>query len=735
MDSDFKNRFWFLATVFLFFCLLLTPLGNFNDWVPPTTHTGFYSIKNIDPGDDTGYYAYLRSGIIDVDLDFANERNYAHSETFMPTGYVFNNWQIGQSILFLPFFLIGHFLAFILKNFGFKISTDGYSLPYYISTAIASHTYLFVGLLQLNRIVKRISTEKIATLVTISIWLCSPLIYFSFIRQRMAHTTEFFMAVMFISLWLKIRESEEIKDHALLGCLLGLLCIVRIINISFFSIYLIDQINLIRQFFLKNKSLPIISFLKKLLWMLLFFLITISPQLFIWYKFNGMPLPIRHFEMASVGLTSVLAPETLKKLLNIFFSFKWGLCFSFTIFIFAIIGLHSDPRLKQIRISVVTYLIIMTLIVLIYPENSDSYGERHFISAIPLLAIGLAGILNWASNKKTKLFWFISISIIGVCFIIQYCMIAQYKIIILHNDPEYSLNAIKNIPKLLFEYPNFLLRSSNWFRLLTLDHQGSWNIKDFLLLLVFPILQLGVLFIIYFSFSKISKLKQIFNFKQNFLLTFICTSVIFFFFLITFLIPAKTPEEIQNRNYYAKLLKQANRYLDKNNLDQAFKYYNMALNQGLPSLTPNLQLGLIQQSKNNFTESNKYFQNVLKMDPNHQIARVNLGDNFNILGDYGNAEKNLKIAINNQSPMPEAFDALGQVYAKQNRLAIAEIMFKVSIALKSNYGNGHLNLAILFTKIGNKKKAIYHLKETIRLGIINQTATDLSVLYGLRLKK
>ena len=161
----------------------------------------------------------------------------------------------------------------------------------------------------------------------------------------------------------------------------------------------------------------------------------------------------------------------------------------------------------------------------------------------------------------------------------------------------------------------------------------------------------------------------------------------------------------------------------------------MALNQGLPSLTPNLQLGLIQQSKNNFTESNKYFQNVLKMDPNHQIARVNLGDNFNILGDYGNAEKNLKIAINNQSPMPEAFDALGQVYAKQNRLAIAEIMFKVSIALKSNYGNGHLNLAILFTKIGNKKKAIYHLKETIRLGIINQTATDLSVLYGLRLKK
>ena len=99
MNSTFSKRYFFLAIPFFLLSLLLTPLGYFNDWISPSIHKGFYSIKNIDPGDDTGYYAYLRSGFIDGDLDFINEHNYAHSLAFMPTGYVYNNWQIGVFIL------------------------------------------------------------------------------------------------------------------------------------------------------------------------------------------------------------------------------------------------------------------------------------------------------------------------------------------------------------------------------------------------------------------------------------------------------------------------------------------------------------------------------------------------------------------------------------------------------------------------------------------------------------
>ena len=99
--------------IFFFTFLFLTPLGVFNSWVSPNIHKGYYSVTIIDAGDDTGYYAFLRSAFFDGDLDFFNERNYAHAEKINPTGYVFNNWQMGQAILFLPFFLIGHALSLI----------------------------------------------------------------------------------------------------------------------------------------------------------------------------------------------------------------------------------------------------------------------------------------------------------------------------------------------------------------------------------------------------------------------------------------------------------------------------------------------------------------------------------------------------------------------------------------------------------------------------------------------
>ncbi len=95
-----KKNLLILGGSFYFVFLLLTPLGIFNDWVPPSFQTGYYSATVIDAGDDAGYYAYLRSLFFDGDLDFINERNYAHAEKLTPTGYVFNNWQIGQAVLF-----------------------------------------------------------------------------------------------------------------------------------------------------------------------------------------------------------------------------------------------------------------------------------------------------------------------------------------------------------------------------------------------------------------------------------------------------------------------------------------------------------------------------------------------------------------------------------------------------------------------------------------------------------
>ena len=84
------KKFLLIGGIFYLLFLLLTPLGLFNDWIPPLTHSGYYSVKTVDGGDDTGYYSYLRSIFFDGDIDFINERYYAHINRFHSTGYVFS---------------------------------------------------------------------------------------------------------------------------------------------------------------------------------------------------------------------------------------------------------------------------------------------------------------------------------------------------------------------------------------------------------------------------------------------------------------------------------------------------------------------------------------------------------------------------------------------------------------------------------------------------------------------
>ncbi|SVD19930.1 uncharacterized protein METZ01_LOCUS372784, partial [marine metagenome] len=164
------KKLMLIGAVFYLLFLLLTPLGLFNDWIPPLTHSGYYSVKKVDGGDDTAYYSYLRSLFFDGDLDFIDERYYAHINRFNSTGYVFSNWQMGQAVLYLPFFLAGRLLALFYGILGYPIKADGYSSPYFIATAVASASYLFAGLMIMCQVLKKFVNERIAVVASVSLW-------------------------------------------------------------------------------------------------------------------------------------------------------------------------------------------------------------------------------------------------------------------------------------------------------------------------------------------------------------------------------------------------------------------------------------------------------------------------------------------------------------------------------------------------------------------------------------
>src|SRR5262245_57156891 len=82
--------------------------------------------------DDSFYYSYVASVVIDHDLDLTNQYHDSglppkFLEVKTPIGAVENVFPIGASFLWLPFFLIAELLAWMLNIFGAAIPMNGYS--------------------------------------------------------------------------------------------------------------------------------------------------------------------------------------------------------------------------------------------------------------------------------------------------------------------------------------------------------------------------------------------------------------------------------------------------------------------------------------------------------------------------------------------------------------------------------------------------------------------------------
>jgi Flp pilus assembly protein TadD len=707
-----------LGGIFYFVFLLLTPLGVFNDWISPRLHTGYYSATVIDAGDDAGYYAYLRSLFFDGDLDFINERHYAHAEKLTSTGYVFNNWQIGQGLLFFPFFIIGHLLALLYGALGYPVAVDGYSAPYLLSTAVASGTWLFFGLILVTHLARKIASERVAWVTALSIWLASPLLYFTFIRQRMAHTLEFSVSALLIVGWLHWRNSKDLLKYAVLGGVLGLLCMVRIINVAYFALIAVDLLVI----GWSDKSLALSARMKiNVLRFAAFscgFLLLMFPQLVCWYKLNGIPLPPRHLHFAGEGLAGFDLSVYLQKLMSLLGSPKWGLLLSMPLAMIGFLGLFLKSEfLKDIRFALLAYLAGIFSIILLYPEDSASYGHRHLISALPVFALGLARLLEWCSNRKSL--WFVALSLVVIAVTAQYFMIVQYKVSLPYNHSQFTWEALGNTYHLLLERPAQLLRSTNLIKLFFQENFAETNFRDVLYMAIFPLSQLVAVVVIgwmVIRFPSKHRMQAIFSSPKILLGTGVFTSLLLVG-IVMGAAPTNTPKQIQARVDYFQRLKEGDSLLAKRNLKHARLVYQEAA-ELLPShWNPYFKLGASWNFQGNLDQANAFYSKGLQLNPSHTVALTNYGSNLNLMGKLDEAENKLKDAIRAWPFNKIAHDALAQVYIKMKNPDRAVTQLKWALEIDPNYGAGHANLAVAYTITNQREQAMTHLSRAMALGV------------------
>ncbi|MZH42022.1 MAG: tetratricopeptide repeat protein [Nitrospinae bacterium] len=730
-----------LGGILFFLFLLLTPLGIFNDWIPPATHKGYYAVTTIDGGDDAGYYAYLRSVFFDGDLDFFNELHYVHSEKFMPTGYVFNNWQMGQALVFLPFFLVGHLLALLYQGLGYPISVEGYSAPYYISTAVASVTFLFAGLILVFKTLHSFIDKRFSLLVTLSIWLASPLIYFSFIRQRMSHTVEFFFAAVLIFAWAHFRplareansndpvgrdapsNAEEgrgqlVLRFAALGAILGFLSMTRVINIAFLALFAVDLIWSFRG------DLKSSATVKKILLLggagLVGFFLVMLPQIVCWYQLNGVPFPPRHMKYAGDGLSGISLLPVLEKLWDLFFSAKWGLMFSMPLAVAGMAGLFlKNEWLKELRPGLLAYLAGILTIVVVYPEDSASYGHRHLISALPVFALGLANLLRRISETGSKWgVWAVKIGCLSAV-LAQFIMVIQYKVVLPYNHPEFTLKALASTPELISSRPDLLLRSSNFFKVLSLQFPQNWNYLDGLFLLVFPAFQLmGLAFVlVYFKLIGQGSFFQIRFLDPKFILgKSIIVSIIL---LVTVMIaaPVKTRSEINSRMEYQETVKKAEAHVRSREIDKARAEYTQAVKKIPQSWKPYLMIGQTWQAQGRIDEANRFYLKALDYNPDDSPTLVLLGNNLRRQGKVEESEKVLRSAVRAWPLNLTAYDSLAQLLVFRGKREEGIKMFKYALQINPDYGPSHINLAMTYHSLNQERESLLHLNKALSLGM------------------
>ena len=184
--------------------------------------------------DGVGYYAILRSVVIDHDLDFTNEFAYYRwvrpEIPLRPDGRPANHFSVGTALLWLPFFLVAHALALAGSALGLAVRPDGLGFLYQGAASVGSICYGAAGFALIHRSASRLFGNAAALASVAALWLASNSIYYMVVEPSMAHMVGLFSVAALYTYWHQRiwQRAPVLRDGVLLGLLGGLVLLVRL---------------------------------------------------------------------------------------------------------------------------------------------------------------------------------------------------------------------------------------------------------------------------------------------------------------------------------------------------------------------------------------------------------------------------------------------------------------------------------------------------------------------------
>jgi hypothetical protein len=247
MDSDRRTTLN-LATLLAAIAILVTVVGV--TWVA-WDMAGPVRKSMLQGWDDSYYYFYLPSVVIDHDLDFANQiaqsgtmnadmRDASLSLPRTATGLIPNKYPPGWALGSLPFFLVAHALA--------PAGSTGFEPSYITAVWFGQLLYAVIGVWLAIKILSRYFPPETSTVIALVAWLASPLIYYQSARLAMSHSQVFALAMAMFWLSLQLLDGDKrLRSWWLLGFTSALLVITRNLAVVYCTLPLLVVLRRLRR--------------------------------------------------------------------------------------------------------------------------------------------------------------------------------------------------------------------------------------------------------------------------------------------------------------------------------------------------------------------------------------------------------------------------------------------------------------------------------------------------------
>lgn len=381
-------------------------------------------------GDGIYYYVYLRSAVLDGDLEFTNDYTIYQEfnttdplkkkemlERKTPIGMAANYFSVGPAVLWSPIFILTHAAGLLLGQ-----ATDGFSFWDQAPILFASIAYGFVGIWLMYRVVAGMFSRFAAFISILGIWLATNVVYYMGVSPSASHVLSLFASALFVYLWWRGRDGRTRLAWFVWGVSAGLLALVRWQDILIAVLALFVWVADVRRVW-KAGEPKSGDFVPPLLNGILFMgglVLAFLPQMIAWQALYGSPLTAPQ----GGGFFQFLRPE----MLNVWFSSKRGLFSWSPILIFALIGfvpLYRKNRLLGAATIVIFLLESYVNSIVNDWWGGEAFGARRFISLMPFFALGLAAFLD---SIRTRVSQTTILALLGAFILWNNLFLLQYNL-------------------------------------------------------------------------------------------------------------------------------------------------------------------------------------------------------------------------------------------------------------------------------------------------------------------